>query len=195
MTRYCALGLLMTMLLLAHATMVWAEQPDEELGAVAQDIADAIALDQALFLDLRCGEFSPALSRNLSQLLLERGADIRQSSAHSFYTEFDPESESISLDEYGLQQALLVQVQLNIKWVTKEHKSFLSYRTERKAVHSFEVKQVQLPGRQLIDIDSFEYMQPDSAENTVSAPHLRWFEPLIATTAIASIIFLLWTME
>ncbi len=195
MTRYCALGLLMTMLLLAHATMVWAEQPDEELGAVAQDIADAIALDQALFLDLRCGEFSPALSRNLSQLLLERGADIRQSSAHSFYTEFDPESESISLDEYGLQQALLVQVQLNIKWVTKEHKSFLSYRTERKAVHSFEVKQVQLPGRQLIDMDSFEYMQPDSAENTVSAPHLRWFEPLIATTAIASIIFLLWTME
>ena len=195
MTRYCALGLLMTMLLLAHATMVWAEQPDEELGAVAQDIADAIALDQPLFLDLRCGEFSPALSRNLSQLLLEQGADIRQSSAHSFYTEFDPESESISLDEYGLQQALLVQVQLNIKWVTKEHKSFLSYRTERKAVHSFEVKQVQLPGRQLIDIDSFEYMQPDSAENTVSAPHLRWFEPLIATTAIASIIFLLWTME
>ena len=195
MTRYCALGLLMTMLLLAHATMVWAEQPDEELGAVARDIADAIALDQALFLDLRCGEFSPALSKNLSQLLLERGADIRQSSAHSFYTEFDPESESISLDEYGLQQALLVQVQLNIKWVTKEHKSFLSYRTERKAVHSFEVKQVQLPGRQLIDIDSFEYMQPDSAENTVSAPHLRWFEPLIATTAIASIIFLLWTME
>ncbi|MCB5265181.1 MAG: hypothetical protein PHT37_06645 [Candidatus Cloacimonetes bacterium] len=195
MTRYCALGLLMTMLLLAHATMVWAEQPDEELGAVARDIADAIALDQALFLDLRCGEFSPALSKNLSQLLLEQGADIRQSSAHSFYTEFDPESESISLDEYGLQQALLVQVQLNIKWVTKEHKSFLSYRTERKAVHSFEVKQVQLPGRQLIDIDSFEYMQPDSAENTVSAPHLRWFEPLIATTAIASIIFLLWTME
>ena len=185
----------MTMLLLAHATMVWAEQPDEELGAVARDIADAIALDQALFLDLRCGEFSPALSKNLSQLLLEQGADIRQSSAHSFYTEFDPESESISLDEYGLQQALLVQVQLNIKWVTKEHKSFLSYRTERKAVHSFEVKQDQLPGRQLIDIDSFEYMQPDSAENTVSAPHLRWFEPLIATTAIASIIFLLWTME
>lgn len=194
MTRYRALGLLIIVLLLAH-TVVWAEQPDDELRAVAQDIADAIALDQALFLDLRCGEFSPALSRNLSQLLLEQGADIRQSSAHSFYTEFDPESESISLDEYGLQQALLVQVQMNIKWVTKEHKSFLSYRTERKAVHSFEVKQVQLPGRQLIDIDSFDYLQPYSAESTMSAPHLRWFEPLIATTAIASIIFLLWTIE
>jgi hypothetical protein len=84
---------------------------------------------------------------------------------------------------------------MNIKWVTKEHKSFLSYRTERKAVHSFEVKQVQLPGRQLIAIDSFDYLQPNSAESTMSAPHLRWFEPLIATTAIASIIFLLWTIE
>ena len=195
MTRYRALGLLISMLLLAHATLVWAEQPDDELGAVAHDIADAITLDQPLFLDLRCGEFSPALLRNLSQLLLERGADIRQSSEHSFYTDFDPEAESISLDEYGLAQALLVQVQMNIKWVTKEHKSFLSYRTERKAVHSFEVKQVQLPGRQLIDIDSFDYVQPNNAESTMSAPHLRWFEPLIATTAIASIIFLLWTIE
>ncbi|MCB5270984.1 MAG: hypothetical protein LHW56_03980 [Candidatus Cloacimonetes bacterium] len=195
MTRYRALGLLIIMLLMAHASLVWAEQLDDELRAVALDIAAAISLDQPLFLDLRCGEFSPALSRNLSQLLLKRDADIRQSTAHSFYTEFDPESESISLDEYGLQQALLVQVQMNIKWVTKEHKSFLSYRTERKAVHSFEVKQVQLPGRQLIAIDSFDYLQPNSAESTMSAPHLRWFEPLIATTAIASIIFLLWTIE
>ncbi len=195
MTTSRALGFLLTVLLLAHAALAWAEQPIDDLEKIAQDIADAIAVDQPLFLDLRCGEFSPALSRNLSQLLLEREADIRQSSAHSFYTEFDPESESISLEEYGLQQALLVQVQMNIKWITKEHKSFLSYRTERNPVHSFEVKQVQLPGRQLIDIDSFEYVQPNSAESTLSAPQLRWFEPLIATTAVASIIFLLWTIE
>ena len=194
MTHSRALGLLIIVLLFAH-TSVWAEQPDDELGEIARDIAGIIAVDQALFLDLRCGEFSPALSMQLSQLLLERDADLRQSSAHSFYTEFDPESESISMEEYGLQKALLVPVQMTIKWVTKEHKSFFSYRTERNAVHSFEVKQIQLPGRQLIDIESFEYVQSDSAESTLSAPHLRWFEPLIAATAIASIIFLLWTIE
>ncbi|MCB5253959.1 MAG: hypothetical protein LHW51_13430 [Candidatus Cloacimonetes bacterium] len=195
MTKDRTLALLITALLLAHAMMAWAEQPDDELETIASDIAEVIALDQALFLDLRCGEFTPALSQNLSQLLLERGADIRHSATHSFYTDFDTESESISLDEYDLQQALLVQVQMNIKWVTKEHKSFFSYRTQRKAVHSFEVKQIQLPARKLIDIDSFDYEQSDDAQSTLSAPHLRWFEPLIATTAIASIIFLLWTIE
>lgn len=195
MTKYRALGLLVTILLLSHASMAWAEQTDAELRKIAQDIAKTIAIDQALFLDLRCGEFTPVLSRELSQSLLERGADIRQSAVHSFYTDFDAESESISLDEYGLRQALLVQVQMNIKWMTKEHKSFLSYRTERKAVHSFEVKQVQLPERMLMEVDSFDYVQSGSAQSTLSAPHLRWFEPLIATTAIASIIFLLWTIE
>jgi hypothetical protein len=194
-TKHRALGLLISILLLVHAATVWAEQPNDELAKIALDIASTIDLDQPLFLDLRCGEFTPDLSQSLSSLLLKRKADLRQSTAHSFYTDFDPETESISLDEYGLQQALLVQVQMNIKWVTKEHKSFFSYRTERNPVHSFEVKQIQLPGRQLIQIDSFEYLQYNSAESTLSAPGLRWFEPLIATTAIASIIFLLWTIE
>jgi len=135
------------------------------------------------------------LSRSLSELLLEQNADIRETLTQSGYTDYGGDSEGIPLSDYGLESALLVQVQMNIKWQNIEHKSFFSYRSERNLINSFVVKQVQLPQQRLIAIDNYDFPQKSAQDSVLSAPRLHWFEPLIATTAIASIIFLLWTIE
>ncbi len=187
--------MIISILLFAHVALAWAEQATDEAELIAAEIADFIQTDQAIFLDLRCGEWTPALSKNLSRLLLERSMDIRDVRSHSLFADITENGAAISLGDYGLDRALLVQVNMNIKWHTEEQKSFFSYRTKRKTVHSFEVKQLQIPQHRLLQIDSYDYVLPDSPDDRLSAPRLRWFEPLIATTAIASIIFLLWTIE
>ncbi len=195
MSKCRFLRFLIVVLLCAHISLVWAEQQYERAAEIAQRLASTIALDQPIFLDIRCGEWTPALTRSLSELLLEQSADIRETRTHALDTDFSAESERIPLSDYGLERALLVQVQMNIKWHTTEHKSFFSYRSERNPVNSFVVKQVQLPQQRLIGIDNYDFVQNNAQDSVLSAPRLHWFEPLIATTAIASIIFLLWTIE
>lgn len=187
--------MLVSIVLFAHIAMVWAKGIDQEAELVASEIVESISLSEAIFLDIRCGEWTPALSQHLKQKLLAQGADIRQTRNSSIFADLDQESQGPSLSEYGLDLARLVQVSMNLSWQTREHKSFFSYRTERMIVHNFEVKQVLLPEYRLISIDSFDHVVPDSPDGSLSAPRLRWFEPLIATTAIASIVFLLWTIE
>lgn len=183
--------IVLVILLFAHIAMVWAEQQDEAL-VIAQNIADKIALDQPIFLDIRCGEWTPALSTHFNNLLLQRSADIREIYAH---TDFSADNQGIVLSDYSLEQALLVQVEMSIKWQNREHKSFFSYRSERNQVNSFTVKQVQLPEQRLIDIYTYDHLVENEQGNSLSTPRFHWFDPLIATAAIASIVFLLWTIE
>jgi len=52
-----------------------------------------------------------------------------------------------------------------------------------------------LPQRKLIQVNTYDYSLSGSKDSSISAPRLRWFEPLIAGAALASIVFLLWTIE
>ena len=103
--------------------------------------------------------------------------------------------ENGKLSDYGINSAILISVDLNLKWQVVERKSFLSYRSERIPVYSFITKQIQLPEYRLLSIDHYDFAPQDNIDSSISAPRLKWFEPLIASTAVASIIFLLWTIE
>ncbi len=187
--------IIIAILLFAHATMAWAEQQDSEVELIAAQIAELIPTTDAIFLDLRCGEWTPALSQELNRILLENGADIRQIRSYPIFAETNEDERGVRLDDYALDQARLVRVNMNIRWQTQERKSFFSYRTEQMVVYDFELRQLLLPEHRLIKIDTIKHTVPSSQDGSISAPRLRWFEPLIASTAIASIVFLLWTLE
>jgi len=165
------------------------QQADE----IASGIRPYIDTSVPLFLDLRCGEWNQAISQALSLKLLDEGADIREINDGTGFHELDVEN--LSLRNYGIDAANLVQIEMIYKWQTVEHKSFFFYRSERKPLYSFSIKQINLPGYKLAKLDAYDYSPASSGEKLSGSARFRWFEPLIATTALASIIFLLWTME
>lgn len=186
---------ILVILLLACALFVWAEQLQKEADLIAVGIAGYIDTKMPVFLDLRCGEWTPALSQSLSQELLSKDTDLREIRSHEVFDENGRMPEAALLADYGILEATLVQVELNLKWQMIEHISFFSYRTERRPIYSFVIKQMKLPTHQLIEVSSYDFSPKVSRDSSISAPRLRWFEPLIASTALASIIFLLWTIE
>ena len=177
-----------------------AMQQRQQLAVVAADLAALVELEEPIFLELRTGEWTTALDAALRQELLSRGADIRESgvshSPVSVYTHTQDETSTAArLTALGLEQARLVQVTMDIVWLTVEHKSFLSYRQERKPVYNFTLRQISLPGGRLERIDSLSREIQSSVVGDRGSTRLRWFEPILASLALASMVFLLWNTE
>jgi hypothetical protein len=101
----------------------------------------------------------------------------------------------INLNNYSISTAVLVQVTLNVKWQEQIEKNFFSYRSTRRPIYSFETKQIHLPDQRLTKVSSYDFSRADSPEREDSRLRLRWFEPLVAATAIGSMIFLLWNFD
>lgn len=176
-------------------------QQRQEIEALAVQLAGLIDLGQPLFLELRTGEWTGSLGTALRSELLLRGADLRESTtAHSsvfFLEEQDDIHASLTgrLESYGLESASLVQINLEIVWETVEHKGFLSYRRERRPVYNFTVKQISLPDARLTMIRSLAFERSSDRAGEYLGNRLRWFEPVVASLGLASMIFLLWTTE
>lgn len=187
--------LIVVLLFSAHVSFAWAERMHEDAQQISSVIADWLDPDQAIFLEIRCGEWTSALAQSMRETLLERSFDLRELRSGQVPGAFEWDTDPRFLEGFGLQSAVLVTIELNLKWQTIEHKSFFSYRSERVPVQSFIVKQVQLPGQKLLRIDNYDFVQSTDKDTALSAPRLQWFEPLVVSTALASIIFLLWTIE
>lgn len=182
-------------LLLFTAAYLAAAPLQNDAEEVATRLLPLIDTSQPVILDIRCGEWSNALFHSLSLQLLERGADLRDFPPDIWDESQGQEQINDHLREYGIKNANLVSLELNLQWKTIEHQSFFSYRSERKPEYVFQLKQTRLPQRQLSQIDSISFSPAESRDTSLSAPRLRWFEPIFAATALASIIFLLWTIE
>lgn len=187
MLRY----LLPVCLLLCLCLPLSAVQMAQEAHDIASAIAGEIQTGQPVLLELRTGEWTPALSQQLSQLLIERGFDLRTFNQEAS----EPDSGLPDLATYGLNEALLVQVDLNIKWQEKVQRNFFSYHSERHPVYSFETRQIMLPEQRLIKVSAYDFYRDSSPDTEFSRLRLRWFEPLVASAAIASMIFLLWNFD
>lgn len=171
-----------------------AVQAAQEAVEIASAIAQEIQTGEPVFLELHTGEWTPALSQQLSMLLIERGTDLRTAN-ETDHSELEPAVGQINLANYGLESALLVQVELNVKWLEVVQRNFFSYRSERHPIYSFETKQILLPQQRLIKVSSYDFNRPNSPDTEISRLRLRWFEPLVASAAIASMIFLLWNFN
>jgi len=175
-------------------------QASHEAELIAEAIANEIQTGEPIFLDIHAGEWTASLSQKLSLALLKRGADIRDNPNSLLNPEFDIEYtdegfKQINLKDYALNSAVLVQVNMNIKWQEEVQKNFFSYRSIRRPVYSFETKQIRLPDKQLTKVSSYDFVREDAPEKDFSLLRLRWFEPIVAATAIGSMIFLLWNFD
>lgn len=187
--------LLVALLFSAHVPAAWAESLHEEADSIAIRIAAGIPSGQAVFLKLRCGEYTQALSSSLRKELLARSIDLREvPDLLAINSSLEADS-GLNLDAYGLKSALLIDVELQLSWETHEDKSFLAYRSRRIPVHRFVTKQIQLPQYRLQKIDNYDLMGQKNPDAGASTMKLKWFDPLLVSTAVASIIFLLWTIE
>ncbi|MDD2228872.1 MAG: hypothetical protein PHY48_05640 [Candidatus Cloacimonetes bacterium] len=178
----------------------WSIKAAKEAEIIASEIAKEIQTDEPIFLDLRAGEWTAPLIQDLSRILLSRGADLRDNPNALQIPEYSLELADnslghINLPDYGITNAVLVQVNLSVKWQEKIEKSFFSYHSTRQPVYSFETKQIHLPDLRLIKISAYDFSRLDSPDSEVSNLRLRWFEPLVAAAAIGSMIFLLWNYD
>lgn len=176
-------NLIIILLVIAHVSPAWASRQENQSRLLATTIADFLEPDADHYLDIRCGEWTPSLKRELSAELLKRGFDLKETAG------------SRGVYDSEIAEGVLVQVDLNLEWKQVEEKNFFSY-TSRRVPHSiFVVKQIALPENRLQKLDSFEVLLNQETQPNSSSIRLRWFDPLIAITAVASIVFLLWTME
>jgi len=188
--------LILPLLIACFCSLAGARAAAEETDRISSRIAEVIAVDQPLFLSVNAGDLSSTLDFKLRRQLLLKGADLRETrqTEPDLLTEGEADP-GLLLASYALRSATLVEVNLELKWETIERKSFLSYRSERKPYYTFEVKQISLPDYQLKQIDQLSFAVEDQRVENRSPAHLKWFEPALATTALASLIYLLWTTE
>ena len=172
-------------------------QATQEAKVIALAIADEIQTGQPVFLELECGDCTAALSQELSELLIQRGFDLRiAKDNHAPLLNSEGEELSIlRLQDYALDSALLVRIQLNLKWQEQVQRNFFSYKRDRLPIYSFEIMQILLPEQRLLKLSSYEFSRPQAKEAEASNLRMRWFEPLIAGAAIGSLIFLLWNFD
>lgn len=191
--------LLPVFIFLAVCLPQWSMQATQEAEQIASAIASEIQTAEPIFLDLRTGEWTTALSQSLSKMLISRGADLRDNPSLNAPNSINmADSDSlmpINLKSYGLNSAILVQVNLNVKWQEKVEKNFFSYRSSRHPVYSFETRQIHLPDQRIVKINSYDFNRMDAPETEASRLRLRWFEPIVAATAIGSMVFLLWNFN
>lgn len=164
---------------------------------ISARIVGLIDLAAPVLLDIQAGDLTSGLEFHIRQGLLERGADLREWPGQAD-AESAPEADSLPfprLDVMALQAANLVQISLEIGSAALERKNFLSYSSERYPLYTFQIRQLALPARRLTRIDSLSFLDRSHEPESVRLSGLKWFEPVLASAVLASIVYLLWTTE
>ncbi len=166
----------------------------------SRSIVQTIDTGEPIFIEIRAGQFSSVLANEVKKQLLEKGADLREAeldysmTAQDSLEEYDF-SQARALTQLGLKQARLILVEMELDWKTVEERGFLSYSSTRIPLYLFNIKQIALPSGQLLKLDSFSQEAETSTDNQKTAKGITWFEPMLITAALASIIYLLWTTQ
>lgn len=167
--------------------------------SVAAAVVALVETGEPVYLDVQAGDLTSALDLRVRRLLIAKGADLLEESI----VPYDAGSNT-AVDSLGLRPGLtlaqqpsrLVRVTLELGWKTLERKSLFGYRSERLSQYEFTVRQIALPQGKLESIDQLSFTGTDSGtKGPDPAANLKWFEPVLAVTVLASIVYLLWTTE
>ena len=182
-------------LLVIMASCMCALQVSQEAVQIAEALSAQIQTQEPLILQVDAGEWTTALEQELSARLLNQGADLRIPQMSDPALVADSLGSELNLSRYGVGSALLVRISLNLKWEEHASTGFFSYHSTRIPVYSFITSQIELPGWRLVKRSSYDFHRPAAKQTEASGLRLKWFEPLIASTAIVSMIFLLWNFN
>jgi hypothetical protein len=167
--------------------------PSAEPDTISTQISELIDISSPLLLDIQAGDLSTQLDYLIRHKLLLKGADIREL----------PEGEDILPDSLGvgepvnfaLQRSRLVRITLDLGSTVIERKSFLSYHSDRYPLYTFQIRQIALPDNRLLQIDSLSFTDTQSKPESRATGDVKWFEPVIASAVVVSLVYLLWTTE
>ncbi len=165
---------------------------------ISERIVELIDVSHPLILDIQAGDLTPRLDFLIRGLLLAQGADLRETDPRDGLAWAVSAGDSLTaanLGPFAAQNLTLVSVGLDLGGTTVESKSFLSYRSERYPLYTFLVKQIRLPGYKLLSIGELSFTDRERKTSGPSLSSLKWFEPVLASTALASLIYLLWAIE
>jgi len=170
---------------------------------IVSGLVDSLVFTNPVIVDIRCGEWTPALERDLRQKLLALGIDLREtniglvkdnSDTMPFETE-DASSGTQILKKLNLPKADLLELSLEQTIETGEKRNFFSYARYSAPVYRFELKQIALPEQKLIALREYKLIGNPEIENPGSLLAMKWYEPIIASAILGSLILMLWTLK
>ncbi len=192
--------LLVVTAILCFVYSLCALSDNDKIATISSELVKLIDLDEPIFLDIRAGEWTSQMENEIRTQLLGKDADIREQLPELHSPASDSESVDIDqtkaiLDNFQTDAAYLYQISLDIEWNVLEHKKLFAYRVERVPTYSFTIKKILLPENRLLALNIYKYS--GNAPETLSSREIRlkWFDPIIASLAIGSLIYLLWTIE
>lgn len=172
--------------------------------AVAE-LVDSLQFTHPVVLDIRCGEWTPAMERELRKMLLERKVDVREISFgllkdSNEYLPLAMESDfgvngDMLLKMLKLPQADYLELTLEQSVVTGEKRNFLSYSRYRMPVYTFVLKQIALPEQRLTAFSEYKLKGEPEVENPGSLLAMKWYEPILAGAILGSLVYMLWTLK
>jgi len=62
-------------------------------------------------------------------------------------------------------------------------------------VYHFVLKQITLPEQQLIALQEYKLNGTPEIENPGSLLAMKWYEPILASAVLGSLIYMLWTLK
>jgi hypothetical protein len=179
--------------------------PEQEAPNIIPALLDSLTFAAPALMDVRCGEWSPALDRELRKVLLERGVDVRETSLSLLEDNsamLTPEQEpsnpvnsDLLLQELKLAQAELLELTLEQSVETFEKRSFISYARYKRPVNRFILKQISLPGQKLVAMREYKLTGDPEIENPGSLLAMKWYEPILAGAILSSLVYALWTIK
>jgi hypothetical protein len=176
---------------------------EQNAAVVVSGLVDSLLISNPVVLDIRCGEWTPALEREMRVSLLSKGIDLREANIVLVKENADTlstDAEDIYagkqlLESLNLQRADLLELSLEQTIETGEKRSFFSYARYNTPSYRFELKQIALPEQRLIAMREFKLSGNPEIENPGSLLAMKWYEPIIACAVLGSMVLMLWTLK
>lgn len=201
----CLLLLMTALLLSANLGAVSAADQEQKAAEVAAALTDTLVFSSPVVLDVRCGEWTLAIERELRKILLDKNIDIREINFGLIkdgndYLPMAMESDfgingSMLLRMLNLQNAEYLEVNLEQSLERGEKRNLISYARYSMPVYRFVLKQIALPDQQLLSLSEFKLNGTPEVENPGSLLAMKWYEPVLASAVLGSLIYMLWTLK
>lgn len=195
------------LLVLAFCNFLPAQELNQaqKVTEIIAALTDSLNLSEPVIPDVHCGEWTPDFERELRKVLLQKGADVRESSLQLLEQNdiLLPEDSlnqqivksDLLLARLQLQQASLLEITLEQSEETFEQRNFISYKRFKRPIYRFVLKQIELPEQKLIALREYNLSGQPEMESPGSVLAMKWYEPLVACAIVGSLIYALWTIK
>lgn len=179
--------------------------PEQKAPEVLSALTDSLVFTKPVVIDVRCGEWTPVLERELRKYLLAKQVDVREINVMlvkdnndwlptAMESDFGVNGKML-LDMFNLEQADVLELSLEQSIETGEKRNLISYSRYNMPVYRFVLKQIALPEQQLLALKEHQIKGIPEIENPGSLLAMKWYEPVLASAFIGSLIYMLWTLK